>query len=180
MNNTNLKEFQHSDFDSFFKLMREGFPSVEMRSCEDAKNLLYEDLYNIIVDKDENENITAFIANWEFSDFNFIEHFAVDSKIRGSGIGTAMLKAYLNKCNKPIFLEVELPENHVSIRRIEFYKRLGFYLNNFEYDMFFFNGYYIHLDSNKKVPLYFKKPTIKLRSFLSQNQIITQTTKTGR
>jgi len=133
MNNTNLKEFQHSDFDRFFKLMREGFPSVEMRSCEDAKNLLYEDLYNIIVDKDENENITAFIANWEFSDFNFIEHFAVDSKIRGSGIGTAMLKAYLNKCNKPIFLEVELPENHVSIRRIEFYKRLGFYLNNFEY-----------------------------------------------
>ena len=109
MDNNNLKKFQHSDFDSFFKLMSESFPSVERRSYEDQKKLLSEDLYNIIVDKDENENITAFIANWEFNDFNFIEHFAVDSKMRGNGIGTSMLKTYLNKCNKPIFLEVELP-----------------------------------------------------------------------
>lgn len=133
MNNTNLKGFQHADFDRFFKLMSEAFPSVEMRSYEDAKNLMYEDLYNIIADKDENDNVTAFIASWEFSDFNFIEHFAVDSKMRGNGIGTAMLKTYLNECNKPIFLEVELPENDVSRRRIEFYKRLGFHLNNFKY-----------------------------------------------
>ena len=32
-----------------------------------------------------------------------------------------------------IFLEVELPENDTSIRRIEFYERLGFYLNDFYY-----------------------------------------------
>ena len=44
-----------------------------------------------------------------------------------------MLKAYLNRSDKPIFLEVELPENDISVRRIEFYKRLGFYLNDFEY-----------------------------------------------
>lgn len=133
MDNVNLKEFQNCDFDSFFKLMSEAFPSVEMRNYEDAKKLLYEDLYNIIVDRDKNDNITAFIANWEFSEFNFIEHFAVNSKMRGNGVGTLMLKDYLNECNKPIFLEVELPQNDVSIRRIEFYKRLGFQLNNYEY-----------------------------------------------
>lgn len=133
MNNQNQKKFQYSNFDSFFKLMNEAFPSVERRSYEGQKKLLYEDLYNIIADKDDYENINAFIATWEFSDFNFIEHFAVASKMRGNGMGTLMLNEYLYKCNKPIFLEVELPENNISRRRIEFYKRLGFELNNFEY-----------------------------------------------
>ena len=133
MDDQNLGKFQYSYFDSFFNLMKEAFPSVERRSYEDAKKLLCEELYNIIVDKDENDNITAFIASWEFNDFNYIEHFAVEGKIRGNGVGTSMLQAYLNKSNKPIFLEVELPENDVSLRRIEFYKRLGFHLNNFEY-----------------------------------------------
>ena len=133
MGDQNLGKFQYSYFDSLFNLMEEAFPSVERRSYEDAKKLLCEELYNIIVDKDENDNITAFIASWEFNDFNYIEHFAVEGKIRGNGIGTSMLQAYLNKSNKPIFLEVEPPENDVSLRRIEFYKRLGFHLNNFEY-----------------------------------------------
>jgi len=133
MDNQNLKKFQHIDFDSFFKLMSEAFPSIERRSYENQKKLIGEDLYNTIVYKDKGDNIIAFIANWEFSDFNFIEHFAVDSKMRGNGIGTSMLKDYLHECNNPIFLEVELPENDISIRRIEFYKRLGFHLNNFEY-----------------------------------------------
>ena len=133
MGNANLVKFQYRDFDSFFELMSEAFPSVEMRSYEDAKSFLNEDLYNIIVDKDENDSITAFIASWEFTDFNFIEHFAVSSKMRGNGVGTSMLMDYMNKANKPIFLEVEPPENYISIRRIEFYKRLGFHLNSFEY-----------------------------------------------
>lgn len=133
MDNKKINKFQHSDFDSFFNLMREAFPSIERRSYEDAKNLLFEDLYNIIVDKDKDNNIIAFIASWEFSDFKFIEHFAVDSKIRGTGMGTSMLKDYLNRYNNPIFLEVELPLNDVAVRRIEFYKRLGFHLNNFDY-----------------------------------------------
>jgi len=133
MYNENLNEFQHSDFDSFFKLMSESFPSIERRSYEDQKKLIGEDLYNIIVNKDKDDNVIAFIASWEFGDFNFVEHFAVYSKMRGNGMGTSMLKDYLNRCNKPIFLEVELPKNDISIRRIGFYKRLGFHLHNFHY-----------------------------------------------
>lgn len=133
MNSQNLKEFQSSDFDSFYKLMSEAFPSEERRNYEEQKKLLNEDAYSITSHKDDNENITAFIASWEFDDFVFIEHFAVSSKIRGNGMGTLMIKDYLSKCNKPIFLEVEPPENDISMRRIEFYKRLGFHLNDYDY-----------------------------------------------
>jgi len=73
-------------------------------------------------------------------------------------------------CSKGSFITFIDQDDTVDL---SYFEELSNYLNNFEYDMFFFNGYYIHLDSNKKVPLYFKKPTIKLRSFLSQNQIIT-------
>lgn len=133
MDNRRLNKFQHCDFNNLFKLMSEAFPSVEMRNYEDSKKLLYEDLYNIISDKDENDNVIAFIGSWEFSEFNFIEHFAVDNKMRGNGMGTSMLKDYLNKCNKPMFLEVEPPQNNLSIRRIQLYQRLGFHLNDFDY-----------------------------------------------
>lgn len=133
MNSQNLKKFRDCDFDSFYKLMSEAFPSEEGRNYEDQKKLLNEEIYNITSHKDENGNITAFIASWEFNDFVFIEHFAVSSKMRCNGVGTSMIRDHLSKCNKPIFLEVELPENDLSIRRIEFYKRLGFHLNDYDY-----------------------------------------------
>ena len=97
MENRKSKKSQHCNFDSFFKLMREAFPSIERRCYEEQKKLLCDDSYNIIIDNDEDENITAFIANWEFDNFSFIEHFAVDCKMRGNGIGTSMLKDYLKK-----------------------------------------------------------------------------------
>lgn len=133
MNNQNLNEFEDCDFDSFYKLMREAFPSEERRKYEDQKRLLEDELYNITSYKDDNENITAFIASWEFDDFVFVEHLAVNSKMRSNGMGTSIIKNFLSEYNKPIFLEVEPPENDISIRRIEFYKRLGFHLNNYDY-----------------------------------------------
>jgi glycosyltransferase involved in cell wall biosynthesis len=56
---------------------------------------------------------------------------------------------------------------------ISYFQELSVYLNNYNYDMYILNGYYIHMNSNKKVPLYFKNPKITLKSFLRQNQIIT-------
>lgn len=128
-----FREFNYSDFDNFFELMKEAFPSIERRSYEDQKKLLDEEEYEIIVEKDEKLAINAFIANWKFNEFNFIEHFAVANDLRGHGLGSLMLKDYLGKSNKLIYLEVELPETNTSIRRIEFYKRLGFCLNDFYY-----------------------------------------------
>ncbi|SFC90376.1 GNAT family N-acetyltransferase [Clostridium uliginosum] len=133
MNKNNFRFINQKDFDSFFKLMDDSFPSEEIRSYEGQANLFYDDSYKIIADKDAEGNVTAFMATWEFDDFNFIEHFAVDGKLRGKGIGTVMLKDYLKQSNKPIFLEVEYPKTEIATRRIEFYKRLGFHVNPFDY-----------------------------------------------
>jgi ribosomal protein S18 acetylase RimI-like enzyme len=133
MDKLSLKKFNYSDFDNFFELMKEAFPSIERRNYEDQKELLNEVKYEIILNKDEKQSINAFLANWKFNNFYFVEHFAVANELRGHGLGSLMLKDYLIKSNKLIFLEVEPPEDKTSMRRIEFYERIGFYLNNFYY-----------------------------------------------
>ncbi len=133
MSSYNLTKIDREDFKSFYNLMSEAFPPIERRTLENQRKLLENDLYNIVGYKEEGK-VIAFIASWEFENFNFIEHFAVDNFYRGNGIGSTILKQYLNNHkNKPVFLEVEYPEDNYSKRRIEFYKRLGFSLNDYEY-----------------------------------------------
>jgi hypothetical protein len=44
-----------------------------------------------------------------------------------------MLKEYLSHVVKPVFLEVEPPSTEIARRRINFYERIGFHLNKFDY-----------------------------------------------
>ena len=73
------------------------------------------------------------MAVWEFDDFIYVEHLAVDSKLRGRGVGSELIKNYLNRCDKRVFLEVEPPNCEISKKRVSFYEKLGFSFNDFYY-----------------------------------------------
>lgn len=75
----------------------------------------------------------GFLAVWEFEFFIYIEHFAVDPALRNSGTGSAMLKELVKQYQKLICLEVELPEDELTRRRIGFYERNGFVFNEYPY-----------------------------------------------
>lgn len=128
-----LIEIYKDDFDSFFKVMEKSFPEIERRTYEGQKELFDESQYRVLGYKNNNNEVTAFIAFWEFDDFHFIEHFAVDEELRGNGIGSRFIKDFLNKSAKKTVLEVEYPEDEISMRRIEFYKRIGMNINDYEY-----------------------------------------------
>lgn len=127
-----LKVVNVKDFDAFFYLLETSFPTDEYRIYEMQKNLFNNPLYNplgyFIKDK-----LIALVALWEFDDFIFIEHFAVDADFRNNGIGTLVLKELNVRYSKKLCLEVELPNNDLASRRILFYKRNGFYLNEYPY-----------------------------------------------
>ena len=53
----------------------------------------------------------------------------------GGGIGAAMLEALACRQGRRICLEVELPETEIARRRIGFYRRCGFTLNDYPYIM---------------------------------------------
>lgn len=121
------------EFDEIFNIMDKSFPDCEMRTYAGQRALCSNPYYRIIVKKDTGGSIIAFLAVWEFSLFSFVEHIAVDSVIRGGGIGGKLLFEYLEQCKKPIILEVEPSTNNITQSRVRFYNRLGFHLNDFYY-----------------------------------------------
>lgn len=130
----NLQKLSLEEFDDFFEIMKMSFPSIERRTYEDQRSLLNDKHYEIIGLKDEDKNLIAFVALWNFGEFYFLEHFAVHEDFRKHGIGTNMLKKVKEYVgNKSIVLEVEVPEEEIAKRRIEFYKKCGFKLNTYDY-----------------------------------------------
>ncbi len=115
------------DFDSIYRIMEQSFPDDERRPYDEQKELLLDSRYSIYAENG------GFIAIWEFEEFVFIEHFAVDESKRNSGLGSKMLANFLGITNKTVCLEVECPDTEIAKRRIGFYERNGFFLNEYEY-----------------------------------------------
>lgn len=129
-----IEKLSESDFYKVFDLMKASFPSDEYRIYDEQKALLDNPFYQVFVLKDsDNNSVKAFIAVWEFEDFAFIEHFAVNRHYRNAGIGAKMLIKLVDLLEKTICLEVEPPEDELTSRRIGFYQRNGFFLNHYPY-----------------------------------------------
>ena len=127
-------------FGKIYDLYESSFPAVERRSKESMKRLLnhnkaYE-MNALMIDGD----FVGFFAYWTFNNFVFGEHFAVDPKMRGKNIGSEVIKCLCAKVNLPVVLEVEHPEDEISIRRITFYERLGFRVLPQTYEQPYYDG----------------------------------------
>lgn len=123
-----------SDFDKMYAIMSSSFPSDEYRPYLEQKALLTNPRYRIFsVYDDISSEMKAFIAVWNFDSFLYVEHFAVNPDFRNEGLGSRVLADIQAMFPKRICLEVEPPQTELSERRIAFYKRNGFYLNNYPY-----------------------------------------------
>lgn len=126
------KEISDKLFKNFYNLLESSFPHIEYRSFENQKALLAKEIYHILFCFKDEIMIGA-MAFWHIDGYVFIEHFAVNKAFRGHKIGTKMLEKIKNNTEGFVILEIELPYNEISRKRIDFYKRNGFYYNDFEY-----------------------------------------------
>ena len=124
-----IEKLDRTEFDAVYAIMERSFPLEEYRTYEAQKALLEKPSYGIYVAK-EADCILGFAAVWELEGWRFVEHLAVDPQHRNRGIGAGLL-AFLAKGR--CCLEVELPETDISRRRIGFYQRNGFFLNDYPY-----------------------------------------------
>lgn len=127
-----------ADFEQIFKIMDESFPDNEMRTKEKLYQLITtNDRCNIICfgGCDDDSGISGFLVVWELDEFVFIENFATTQAMRGQGLGGALLDFIVANYKKDIVLEVELPVNDITSRRIGFYQRHDFILSDFDYLM---------------------------------------------
>ena len=116
-----------SDLSGSYRIMQASFSDDEYRPYDEQLALFEEPEYRIYYMP------AGFLAVWEFESFIYIEHFAVDPALRNSGTGSAMLQELVKQYQKPICLEVELPEDELTRRRIGFYERNGFVFNEYPY-----------------------------------------------
>ncbi len=122
-----LQRINETNFPEIYRIMQASFPDDEYRPYEEQLALFQEPEYRIYYMP------AGFLAVWEFESFLYIEHFAVDPALRNSGTGSAMLQELVKQYQKPICLEVELPEDELTRRRIGFYERNGFVFNEYPY-----------------------------------------------
>ena len=122
-----LHELKRDDFPQIYGLLERSFPPEERRSYEGQEGLLQREEYKLLGVKDPSGTLHGVMAVWEFTDFVFLEHFAVEPHSRNFGLGTVMLRELKNRFPyKGICLEAELPTEELSRRRQEFYGRNGF------------------------------------------------------
>jgi RimJ/RimL family protein N-acetyltransferase len=114
-------------------LLVASFPESERRDLAHLRQIsLHNKAFSTHIIIIDNQPV-GLLNSWDFDDFIYIEHFATDPAMRNKGIGQQALKLIIENMNLPIVLEVELPEDEISMRRIEFYKRAGFQLWQHEY-----------------------------------------------
>lgn len=127
-------------------LLEISFPPEERRSIEEiAQNV--NGPYLELLTAEENGNVYGMLTVWNLEGFTFLEHFAVSPAYRGKGIGTGILDFVEEYWAKPTVLEVEYPTGRMEKRRIGFYERNGFVLNDYPYLMPDLSG------GNEPVPL---------------------------
>ncbi|MCM1300804.1 MAG: GNAT family N-acetyltransferase [Alistipes senegalensis] len=73
--------------------------------------------------------VIGLLFHWRVGDWRYIEHLAVDAAQRGRQLGTRILEAFFEQAGGRVILEIDPPEDAVSIRRLHFYERAGFVAN---------------------------------------------------
>ena len=127
-----IEKLEKRDFDKVFALLEDSFPPDEYRTYEEHKAQLDNKCYTIYALHD-GARLKAFISVWEFETFAYVEHFAVHPEYRSGGLGAKMLGELVARIGKTVCLEVEPPETETARKRIGFYERNGFYLNDYPY-----------------------------------------------
>lgn len=128
-----LGVLEPSDFPKVYEIMEESFPASELWPYEEAKELIDDPNYNVLLVKSPKGKVGGVLTFWNFPTFNFAEYFAIRGNMRGAGLGSAALKRFLKRNPKPLILEVEACDTTQAKRRIKFYERLGFVLTDINY-----------------------------------------------
>lgn len=112
----------------------ESFPEAERRDFSLVRELLRTNPLFSITALTKEGQYAGFISSWRLEGFTYLEHFAIEPAFRNGGIGGTVMKKFMDAyCKSPVVLEVELPNEEMSKRRIGFYQRLGFIYDSHTY-----------------------------------------------
>lgn len=125
----------NSKNDNYFKEAMEiykiSFPIFEQRVLKNQIEVLEHKEYHCTVIC-ENNKLIGILFYWEHDNYRYIEHFAIDKSLRGKNYGSKILNKFCES-DKETILEIDMPIDEISIKRLQFYSKLGFKLQEFEH-----------------------------------------------
>ena len=128
MKSVNIQDLGHPIFETFKALYTSSFPIFEQRTIKQQEEAFSDTNYHL-TGYEENGNFIGFISYWEFDTYIYIEHFAINTHIRGKGYGTELLQDFIKLTDKIVLLEIDPIVDEVSKARLRFYQKCGFYEN---------------------------------------------------
>lgn len=118
----------------FLDTYTSSFPIDEQRPIDKLAQLLdCETRFQAMALLDNSGNCLGILTTWTFETFIYIEHFALHCTLRSQGYGSMALQAFIHSHSLPIVLEVEPPVDDITCRRVQFYKRCGLEIYDFDY-----------------------------------------------
>ncbi len=127
-----LKKIDCEQFEEFWQMLTCSFPSDEYRSKDAHFAMLSNPLHTIFAATDD-KDILGFVTTWDIGNWIYVEHLVTSPHFRNMGLGSKILQKLESVATLPICLEVEPPVAEMATRRIEFYKRNGYFLNTYRY-----------------------------------------------
>lgn len=128
---TELRDSDHVHFAR--DLFESAFPEVERPDFDKLKRRDKRFHFLVATTADDDQPV-GILSYWDFEDYTYVEHFAIDEALRGQGLGKAVFLNFMSQRTGQVLLEVELPHDEVSEHRIEFYATMGFDSNPQAYE----------------------------------------------
>ncbi|MEG2159354.1 MAG: GNAT family N-acetyltransferase, partial [Clostridia bacterium] len=119
------------NFSKIYDVIDIAFPYEEKREKAEMEALLNEEGYHFCGIKVDDKNVGVLVY-WDISDRIYVEYIAILPEYRNGGISSKVLSRFLEQAQSCV-LEVEMPETEMALRRIGFYQRLGFVVNEYAY-----------------------------------------------
>ena len=129
-----LKNISDNHFHDAWKIYENSFPLEERRLLDAQTRVMEKANYHFDIMTDQ-EQLIGFLLWWDLETHRYIDHFATSIQQRNKGFGKLILENFRDINDKPILLEVELPTSIINQRRINFYIRIGFKLNQHYYEL---------------------------------------------
>lgn len=127
-----IKDPTHRMYKAFETLYHSSFPAHAQRSRAQQMEAFKDSAYHLLCFEDQGE-LLAFISYWTLGSCTYIEHIAVNDKLRGQGNGGRVLRSFMALMNKIVLLEIEPLTDTESQARFRFYQKCGFGANEIEH-----------------------------------------------
>lgn len=137
-----IKEGYLEAFNAFYPIYCGAFPESERKSYEKLSELILGNHYQLIVayDIQVDGNRPVGFACLLVDEYVWLDYLLVDPSFQGLGYGGQMIQALIDQYKHHklgIFLEVEKINAHDknTIRRVDFYQRLGAFATTISYQL---------------------------------------------